>query len=154
MPFSPTKIFLEETSLVARPIIPFPELKLRLEKRMQHLGLKVRCSYCLCASQPAASQPARWWCSPAQEGGRAACSLEAVQAAADFSLRCVLQVLSIEEEEFCAIPMGGVLPMRPQRVIGIGGTAGGHQGWPARVQAQWDQLASAHHCSALLKEVA
>nr|WJE87832.1 lycopene beta-cyclase [Chlorella sorokiniana] len=73
MPFSPTKIFLEETSLVARPIIPFPELKLRLEKRMQHLGLKV---------------------------------------------------LSIEEEEFCAIPMGGVLPMRPQRVIGIGGTAG------------------------------
>lgn len=42
MPFSPTKIFLEETSLVARPIIPFPELKLRLEKRMQHLGLKVR----------------------------------------------------------------------------------------------------------------
>lgn len=41
MPFSPTKIFLEETSLVARPIIPFPELKLRLEKRMQHLGIKV-----------------------------------------------------------------------------------------------------------------
>lgn len=73
MPFSPTKIFLEETSLVARPIIPFPELKLRLEKRMQHLGIKV---------------------------------------------------LSVEEEEFCAIPMGGCLPARPQRVIGVGGTAG------------------------------
>lgn len=42
MPFSATKIFLEETSLVARPIIPFPELKLRLEKRMEHLGIKVR----------------------------------------------------------------------------------------------------------------
>lgn len=41
MPFSPTKIFLEETSLVARPIIPFPELKLRLEQRMAHLGIKV-----------------------------------------------------------------------------------------------------------------
>lgn len=41
MPFSPTQVFLEETSLVARPIIPFPELKLRLEKRMAHLGIKV-----------------------------------------------------------------------------------------------------------------
>ena len=41
MPFSPTSVFLEETSLVARPIIPFPELKLRLEKRMAHLGIKV-----------------------------------------------------------------------------------------------------------------
>lgn len=73
MPFSPTRVFLEETSLVARPIIPFPELKLRLEKRMQHLGLKV---------------------------------------------------VSVEDEEFCAIPMGGCLPARPQRVIGVGGTAG------------------------------
>ena len=33
----------------------------------------------------------------------------------------------MEDEEFCAIPMGGVLPMRPQRVIGIGGTAGAHR---------------------------
>ncbi len=41
MPFSPTCVFLEETSLVARPIIPFPELKLRLEKRMARLGIKV-----------------------------------------------------------------------------------------------------------------
>ncbi|KAI3438710.1 hypothetical protein D9Q98_001130 [Chlorella vulgaris] len=73
MPFSPTRVFLEETSLVARPIIPFPELKLRLEKRMAHLGLKV---------------------------------------------------LSVEDEEFCAIPMGGCLPVHPQRVIGVGGTAG------------------------------
>ena len=73
MPFSPTKVFLEETSLVARPIIPFPELKLRLQQRMAHLGIKV---------------------------------------------------LAVEEEEFCAIPMGGVLPARPQRVIGVGGTAG------------------------------
>jgi lycopene beta-cyclase len=73
MPFSPTKIFLEETSLVARPIVPFPELKARLDARMRHLGIKVT---------------------------------------------------AIEEEEYCAIPMGGVLPRRPQRVIGVGGTAG------------------------------
>ena len=73
MPFSPTLIFLEETSLVARPIIPFPELKRRLQLRMAHLGITVR---------------------------------------------------AVEEEEFCAIPMGGVLPARPQRVIGVGGTAG------------------------------
>lgn len=34
------------------------------------------------------------------------------------------QVLSVEDEEFCAIPMGGCLPVHPQRVIGVGGTAG------------------------------
>jgi len=73
MPFSPTKIFLEETSLVARPIVPFPELKARLDARMAHLGLKVK---------------------------------------------------AIEDEEYCAIPMGSVLPQIPQRVIGVGGTAG------------------------------
>lgn len=73
MPFSPTKVFLEETSLVARPIVPFPELKARLDARMAHLGIKVK---------------------------------------------------SIEDEEYCAIPMGGILPRVPQRVIGVGGTAG------------------------------
>ncbi|KAI8112409.1 hypothetical protein M9434_003732 [Picochlorum sp. BPE23] len=73
MPFSPTKVFLEETSLVARPIIPFPELKARLDARMAHLGIKV---------------------------------------------------LSVEEEEYCSIPMGGILPRLPQRMIGVGGTAG------------------------------
>lgn len=35
-----------------------------------------------------------------------------------------IKVLSIEEEEYCLIPMGGVLPTHPQRVLGIGGTAG------------------------------
>lgn len=73
MPFSQTKIFLEETSLVARPIVPFPELKARLEARMEHLGIKV---------------------------------------------------LSVEEEEYCCIPMGGILPVLPQRMLGVGGTAG------------------------------
>ena len=73
MPFSPTKVFLEETSLVARPIVPFPELKARLDARMAHLGIKIK---------------------------------------------------AIEDEEYCAIPMGGVLPQIPQRVIGVGGTAG------------------------------
>ncbi|KAK9828833.1 hypothetical protein WJX72_002308 [[Myrmecia] bisecta] len=73
MPFSPTYVFLEETSLVARPAIPFDELKLRLELRMQHLGVKIT---------------------------------------------------RVEEEEYCLIPMGGVLPTFPQRVLGIGGTGG------------------------------
>lgn len=35
-----------------------------------------------------------------------------------------VQVTSVVEEEYCLIPMGGVLPRRDQRVIGIGGTAG------------------------------
>ncbi|PWA42815.1 lycopene beta-cyclase [Artemisia annua] len=33
-------------------------------------------------------------------------------------------VKSIEEDERCVIPMGGPLPVLPQRVLGIGGTAG------------------------------
>ena len=36
----------------------------------------------------------------------------------------VLQVKAVEEEEYCLIPMGGVLPRVPQRVLGIGGTGG------------------------------
>jgi lycopene beta-cyclase len=35
-----------------------------------------------------------------------------------------ITVRSIEEDEKCVIPMGGVLPVIPQRVLGIGGTAG------------------------------
>uniref|UniRef100_A0A7S1XD83 lycopene beta-cyclase n=1 Tax=Compsopogon caeruleus TaxID=31354 RepID=A0A7S1XD83_9RHOD len=33
-------------------------------------------------------------------------------------------VKSVEEEEFCLIPMGGTLPVRGQRTIAFGGTAG------------------------------
>eukprot|EP00898_Chlorokybus_atmophyticus_P008232 jgi/Chlat1/840/Chrsp104S01287 len=73
MPFSKTKIFLEETSLVARPPVPFDTLKERLDLRLKHLGITVK---------------------------------------------------AIEESEYCLIPMGGVLPKIPQRVLGIGGTAG------------------------------
>ena len=73
MPFSETEIFLEETSLVAKPIAPFDDLKERLQRRLQHLGIKV---------------------------------------------------LDKREEEYCVIPMGGVLPKKPQTVLGIGGTAG------------------------------
>jgi hypothetical protein len=40
------------------------------------------------------------------------------------TLLCRAQVRAIEEEEYCLIPMGGVLPTHPQRVLGIGGTAG------------------------------
>lgn len=39
-PASP-QVFLEETSLVARPAVDFPDLKERLEARMKWLGIKV-----------------------------------------------------------------------------------------------------------------
>jgi lycopene beta-cyclase len=35
------QVFLEETSLVARPAVDFPDLKERLDARMKHLGIKV-----------------------------------------------------------------------------------------------------------------
>jgi len=73
MPFSPTLVFVEETSLVARPALPFPELKARLEARLAWLGIRVK---------------------------------------------------AVHEEEYCLIPMGGVLPALPQRTLGLGGTAG------------------------------
>lgn len=73
MPFSKTRIFVEETSLVARPAVGFDELKERLQARMDHIGIKIK---------------------------------------------------AVEEEEYCLIPMGGVLPKLPQRVLGLGGTAG------------------------------
>jgi hypothetical protein len=40
--FPINQVFLEETSLVARPAVPFPDLKERLEARMKWLGIKVR----------------------------------------------------------------------------------------------------------------
>ncbi|KAH9649053.1 Lycopene beta cyclase [Citrus sinensis] len=73
MPFSSNRIFLEETSLVARPGVPMKDIQERMVARLKHLGIKVR---------------------------------------------------SIEEDEHCVIPMGGPLPVLPQRVVGIGGTAG------------------------------
>jgi hypothetical protein len=41
-----SQVFLEETSLVARPAVPFPDLKERLDARMKHLGIKVRFPTC------------------------------------------------------------------------------------------------------------
>lgn len=73
MPFGKTRIFCEETSLVARPGVDFDDIKLRMKQRLAHLGVTVT---------------------------------------------------SVLEEEHCLIPMGGVLPLPRQRVIGIGGTAG------------------------------
>ncbi|KAL6138022.1 hypothetical protein ACLB2K_063310 [Fragaria x ananassa] len=73
MPFSSNRIFLEETSLVARPGLPMKDIQERMVARLKHLGIKVK---------------------------------------------------SIEEDEHCVIPMGGPLPVLPQRVVGIGGTAG------------------------------
>ncbi|KAL9680300.1 hypothetical protein QQ045_018178 [Rhodiola kirilowii] len=73
MPFSSNRIFLEETSLVARPGLTFDDIQERMVARLKHLGIKVK---------------------------------------------------RIEEDERCVIPMGGPLPVLPQRVVGIGGTAG------------------------------
>ncbi|PSS33530.1 Lycopene beta cyclase [Actinidia chinensis var. chinensis] len=73
MPFSSDRIFLEETSLVARPGLRMEDIQERMVARLRHLGIKVK---------------------------------------------------SIEEDERCVIPMGGPLPVLPQRVVGIGGTAG------------------------------
>ncbi|GLT28056.1 hypothetical protein SLA2020_030130 [Shorea laevis] len=73
MPFSSNRIFLEETSLVARPGVPMKDIQERMVARLRHLGINVK---------------------------------------------------SIEEDEHCVIPMGGPLPVLPQRVVGIGGTAG------------------------------
>ncbi|KAJ0988216.1 hypothetical protein J5N97_006572 [Dioscorea zingiberensis] len=73
MPFSSKRIFLEETSLVARPGLQMEDIQERMVARLKHLGIKVK---------------------------------------------------SIEEDERCVIPMGGPLPVLPQRVVGIGGTAG------------------------------
>ncbi|KAJ3679101.1 hypothetical protein LUZ60_017112 [Juncus effusus] len=73
MPFSSNRIFLEETSLVARPGLSFEDIQQRMIARLKHLNIKIK---------------------------------------------------SIEEDEKCVIPMGGPLPILPQRVIGIGGTAG------------------------------
>ena len=42
MPFSPTEVFLEETSLVARPAVGFDELRERLERRLEHLKIAVK----------------------------------------------------------------------------------------------------------------
>ena len=39
MPFSDTRIFLEETSLVARPAVPFPDLKVRSWSVATYLSL-------------------------------------------------------------------------------------------------------------------
>ncbi|KAF8086250.1 hypothetical protein N665_0630s0001 [Sinapis alba] len=73
MPFSSNRIFLEETSLVARPGLRMEDIQERMVARLKHLGINVK---------------------------------------------------KIEEDERCVIPMGGPLPVLPQRVIGIGGTAG------------------------------
>lgn len=73
MPFSKNRIFLEETSLVARPGLKMEDIQERMVARLKHLGIRVK---------------------------------------------------SIEEDERCVIPMGGPLPVIPQRVAGIGGTAG------------------------------
>nr|ALQ56932.1 chromoplast lycopene cyclase [Crocus ancyrensis] len=73
MPFDSNLVFLEETSLVSRPVLSYTEIKKRMVARLRHLGIKVK---------------------------------------------------RVIEDEKCLIPMGGPLPMIPQSVMGMGGTAG------------------------------
>ena len=40
-PLPDCQIFVEETSLVARPAVSFPDLKKRLDARLKFLGIKV-----------------------------------------------------------------------------------------------------------------
>ncbi|XP_022973132.1 capsanthin/capsorubin synthase, chromoplastic-like [Cucurbita maxima] len=42
MPFDPNLIFLEETSLVGRPALPYAVVKRRMAARLRHLGIKVK----------------------------------------------------------------------------------------------------------------
>ena len=42
MPFTSKRVFVEETSLVARPALNFDELKERMYARLQHLGIEAR----------------------------------------------------------------------------------------------------------------
>uniref|UniRef100_M8BD74 lycopene beta-cyclase n=1 Tax=Aegilops tauschii TaxID=37682 RepID=M8BD74_AEGTA len=42
MPFSPTRIFLEETSLVARPGLSMDDIQERMAARLRHLGIRIR----------------------------------------------------------------------------------------------------------------
>ena len=162
MPFSKTKIFLEETSLVARPAVPYQELKQRLEVGARHgtpSGLSRRSfisrSYCstvlqckqasvyalegLLACVPcfaACSGPLKlhrdaFVAVPAACSGQPRHSAAPATAPADqrawWQVRLQhlgVKVTRTEDEEYCLIPMGGVLPRLPQRVLGIGGTGG------------------------------
>jgi lycopene cyclase-like protein len=67
------RVLLEETSLAARPGLPMPELRRRLQQRLDTTGSRVD---------------------------------------------------PVEATEHVAIPMGGPLPHRPQRVVGFGAAAG------------------------------
>ncbi|XP_076935424.1 capsanthin/capsorubin synthase, chromoplastic-like [Bidens hawaiensis] len=73
MPFDSNLVFLEETSLVSRPVLSYKEIKSRMAVRLRHMGIRVT---------------------------------------------------KVIESEKCLIPMGGPLPVIPQPVMGIGGTAG------------------------------
>lgn len=42
MPFNSNLIFLEETSLVSRPVLSYKEVKRRMVARLRHLGIRVR----------------------------------------------------------------------------------------------------------------
>lgn len=101
MPFSDTKIFLEETSLVAKPVVGFKDLKERFHARMEHLGIKV---------EPLPALPLPLPVALLLNGSHASSPLP--------------QIKHIEEEEYCLIPMGGELPSLKQRTLAVGGAAG------------------------------
>lgn len=108
MPFSPTTVFLEETSLVAKPAVPFDEVG--SSHRLLSLSLPGGVG---------------WWCgagaAPKGDSGR----LLQLKARLERRMEHMgVVVTRLHEDERCLIPMGGVLPRHPQPTLGIGGTAG------------------------------
>lgn len=99
------RVFFEETSLVARPPMTFDECKRRMELRLKHLGVKVPHSHHLLPPFTVAS----FMDDPSHVHVAAVCGGP------------LSQVLAVEEEEFCYIPMGGSLPRASQRVVAFGG---------------------------------
>ncbi|KAH0972378.1 hypothetical protein GBA52_024534 [Prunus armeniaca] len=70
MPFSSKRIFLEETSLVARPGIPMKDIQDRMVARLRHLGIKIKSieedEHCVIPmGGPPSSAPSKscwnWW---------------------------------------------------------------------------------------------
>ena len=125
MPFDETHIFLEETSLVARPEVRDERISNhelpRLAERQPHTTRPRSCALLSCPCEAATNgcvescgRHALWQVTFDELKDRMAQRLHALG----------IRIKSIEEDEYCLIPMGGVLPTFPQRTLGIGGTAG------------------------------
>lgn len=134
MPLGGSRVFLEETCLVARPALPFATLKRRLERRCAALGIKARSPAAGCCGWRAAWEPRRAACLgcrllPRLRGGRAGHAAEAGQEAAPRILKPARthhplpQVKEVHEEEWSYIPVGGPLPLPDQPAAAFGAAA-------------------------------